>query len=63
MLIYASLKSSFLFNGLGGKITLATTGNDKFAALLPGLPAIVIAGFLAIIFMAIAWKLPDNEKT
>lgn len=63
MLIYASLKSSFLFNGLGGKITLATTGNDKFAALLPGLPAIVVAGFIAIIFMAIAWKLPDNEKT
>ena len=61
--MYASLKPSFLFNELGGKITLATTGNDKFAVLLPGIPAIVVAGLIAIIFMAIAWKLPDNEKT
>ena len=63
MLIYASLKASFLFNKLGDKITLATTGNEKFAALLPGLPAIVVAGFIAIVFVAIAWKLPDNKKT
>ena len=63
MLMYASLKSSFLFNKLGGKITLAATGNEKFAALLPGLPGIIVAGFIAIVFMAIAWKLPDNRKT
>jgi len=63
MLMYASLKSSFLFNKLGDKITLATTGNEKFAALLSGLPAVVVAGFIAIVFVAIAWKLPDNKKT
>ncbi len=63
MLMYASLKSSFLFNKLGDKITLATTGNEKFAVLLPNLPAIVVAGSIAIVFMAIAWKLPDNKKT
>ncbi len=63
MLMYASLKSSFLFNKLGDKITLATTGNEKFSVLLPSLPAIVVAGSIAIVFMAIAWKLPDNKKT
>jgi uncharacterized membrane protein YedE/YeeE len=62
MLMYASLKSSFLFNKLGDKITLATTGNEKFAVLLPSLPAIVVAGSIAIVFMAIAWKLPDNKN-
>ena len=63
MLMYASLKPSFLFIKLGDKITLATTGNETFAVLLPNLPAIVVAGSIAIVFIAIAWKLPDNKKT
>lgn len=63
MLVYASLKSSFLFNKLGGKMTIATTSNEKFVALLPNLPAIVVAGLIAIALMTIAWKLPDNKKT
>jgi len=63
MLIYAPLKASFLFNELGGKVTLAATGNEKFAALLPSLPGIAVAGVIAIVFIAIAWKLPENRKT
>lgn len=60
-LIYASLKSTFLFDSLSGKTTLVTTGNAKFAALLPSMPALVVAGGIAIIFMVIAWKLPKNR--
>lgn len=62
-LMYASLKATFLFDDLGGKTTLATNENDKFVALLPSIPAFVIAGGIAIVFMVIAWKLPENRKT
>lgn len=60
--LYASLKTTFLFADLGGKISLATTGNDKFAALLPSIPGIVIAGGIAAIFIIIAWMLPEKQK-
>ncbi len=63
MLIYGSLKATFLFNELGGKVTLATTGNEKYEALFPSLPGFVVAGVMAIAFTAIAWKLPENRKT
>jgi len=62
MLIYEPLKSSIFFNKLGGKMTLAATGNEKFQALLPDLPGIVVAGVIAVIFIIIAWKLPDNNQ-
>lgn len=62
-LMYGSIKATFLFNNLGGTVTLATTGNEKFASLLPTLPAVVVAGVIAIVFMVIAWKLPENKKT
>jgi uncharacterized protein len=60
-LMYASLKTTFLFNDLGGKTTLVPTGNEKFAALLPSVPALLIAGVIGIIFMVVAWKLPAKE--
>lgn len=62
MLAYASLKPSFLFDKLGDKITLVATSNEKFPILLPDLPAIAVAGSIAIIFILIAWKLPQNQK-
>lgn len=62
MLIYGPLKHSVLFDTLGGKMTLAATGNEKFQALLPDLPGIVVAGVIAVIFIIIAWKLPDNNQ-
>jgi uncharacterized membrane protein YedE/YeeE len=61
MLLYEPLMGSFLFRDLGGKATLAVTGNGKFLALLPGLPGIVVAGVIAIIFIIMAWKLPETN--
>ncbi|PID57192.1 hypothetical protein CSB45_08160 [candidate division KSB3 bacterium] len=58
---YGTLKASLLFATLGGKSTLAVTGNDKFQALLPGLPGIVVAGVIAAIFLTLAWKLPEKS--
>lgn len=43
-LLYGSLKTTFLFDSLGGKATLAATGSSKYIALLPSAPAFVIAG-------------------
>ncbi|PIE34282.1 hypothetical protein CSA56_07805 [candidate division KSB3 bacterium] len=59
---YGAVKSSFLFAKLGDKITLAETGNEKFPALLPGLPGIVVAGVIAVVFIIIAWMLPDKNE-
>lgn len=61
-LLYASLKTTFLFSDLGGKITVAMTSNDKFAALLPSMPGIVIAGGIAVILIIIACMLPEKQK-
>jgi hypothetical protein len=63
MFLYEFLEGSVLFEKLGGKITIAATGNEKFPALLPDLPGIVVAGVIAVIFIIIAWKLPNNNQT
>jgi uncharacterized membrane protein YedE/YeeE len=59
--IYGSLKGTFLYDKIaGGKVTLAETGNAKFAHLLD-LPPLLIVGVLAIIFIVIAFKLPGRK--
>jgi hypothetical protein len=59
-LVYGSIKGSWLFNEIaGGKVMLAT-GSDKFQALLPMVPGTLLAAAIGIIFMLIAWKLPDK---
>jgi uncharacterized membrane protein YedE/YeeE len=59
-LLYGPLKETFLFRELGGKTTLALTGNPKFPALLSSPPGLVVAGIIALAFIFIAWKLPDK---
>lgn len=59
-LVYGSIKGSWLFNTIaGGKVMLAT-GSDKFQALLPMIPGTLLAAVIGILFMLIAWKLPDK---
>jgi len=59
-LVYGSIKGSWLFNKIAsGKVMLAT-GSDKFQALLPMIPGTLLAAAIGIIFMLIAWKLPDK---
>lgn len=62
MSIYEYIKDTFLFNSLGGKVTLATTQNAKFETLTPDVSGIIIAGSIAVIFIIIAWKLPEKIK-
>ena len=60
--IYGALKSTALFQDLGGKVTLAATGVEKYPALISSVPGLVIAGVIAIFFCFIAWKLPVNSS-
>lgn len=59
-LVYGSISGSWLFDKIsGGKVMLAT-GSDKFQALLPMIPGTLLAAVIGVVFMLIAWKLPDK---
>jgi uncharacterized membrane protein YedE/YeeE len=61
-LVYGCLGTTSVFNEIGGgKATLAETGVEKYTTLVPSVPAIVIAGGIAIVLIFIAWKLPDKK--
>lgn len=63
MLIFGAIENSTLFTQIaGGAVSLAETNPAKYKSLFGNLPALVIAGPIAIIFMAIAFLLP-NTKT
>ena len=64
MLIYGSIKNTALFDKLfGGKATLANTGVDKYIALIDSIPAVYVAGGLAVFFIVLAFLLPDQINT
>lgn len=60
-LIYGVVKDGFLFDKLGGKVTLATTGNEKYPALFGDIPALALAGGIAVAFIVIAFLLPSKK--
>lgn len=62
MLAYGVLKGTMLFDNLGGKVTLAVTGNEKYYALIDGVPAIAVAGGISVVFIVIAVLLPLPKK-
>jgi len=62
-LLYASLKPTFLFADLGGKISMAVTGNAKFPALITSMPGIATAGGIAVVLIAVACILPARQKS
>ncbi len=62
MMVYASLKSTFLFDKLGGKATLADTTNAKYSVLIDNVPAIAVAGGIALVFILVAFLLPAPKE-
>lgn len=61
ILTYGLLKSSFIFNKIaGGKATIAATNPEKYITLISSIPSVAVAGGIAIVFIIIAWKLPDK---
>ena len=61
MLIYGVLESTVLFSPLGGKATLAETGVEKYTTLIPAVPALGVAGSIAVLFIVFAWVLPERR--
>ena len=63
MLIYGSIKNTALFDTLfGGKATLANTGVEKYTTLIDTIPATYIAGGIALLFIALAFLLPERVE-
>jgi len=59
-LVYGRIKETWLFDKVaGGKVMLAT-GSEKFEPLLPMIPGTLLAAAIGIVFMLIAWKLPEK---
>ena len=62
MLIYGSIKDTALFDKLfGGKATLANTGVEKYTTLIDTIPATYVAGGIAVLFIALAFLLPEKS--
>lgn len=63
MQMYGGLKGGMLLDKLfGGKATLANTGVAKYPVLIEAIPAIYVAGGIAILLMAIAFILPNRDR-
>ncbi len=60
-LMYGSIKDGFLFDKLGGKVTLVATGSAKYEALFTNISPLLVAGGIAIIFIVIAFLLPSKR--
>lgn len=58
--MYGGIKQSWLFEKLfGGEVTLAHT--DRYAALLD-VNSLLVAGFIAMVLMALAWFLRESVR-
>jgi uncharacterized membrane protein YedE/YeeE len=63
-LMFEPLSSTFVFAKIGGgKATLAATNSAKYITLIPEIPSIVVAGGIAIVFILIAFRLPNIIKS
>jgi uncharacterized membrane protein YedE/YeeE len=63
MVVYSQLKGSVLLEKiLGGNAMLASSPNEKFDAVITGVPGIVVALVIALLLGVIAWKLPEKSS-
>ena len=60
-LIYEKIKDTVLFFDLGGKMTLAVTNVKGSPALFPAISGIFVAGGIGILFISVAFILPDKK--
>lgn len=61
-LLHESLADTVLFDKLGGKVTLAVTGSEKFPAILSDISGVFVAGVIAVVFIGIAYALPSRRR-
>lgn len=60
MLVFTAIKDTALFTEIGGAVSIVETNPAKYSALLSNIPALFVAGPIAIVFMAIAFLLPST---
>jgi len=61
MLLFGSIQNAAIFDKFaGGAVSIAETNPDKFTSLSGNLPALLVAGPIALVFMLIAFFLPEN---
>ena len=60
-LVYQKIKDTVLFFNLGGKMTLAVTNVKGSSALFPAISGMFVAGGIGILFIIIAFMLPDKK--
>lgn len=60
-LIFAAIADTGLFSTLGGAVTVARTEGNP--ALVTGVPGVVVAGVIAVVFIAVAVVLPRYPGT
>lgn len=63
MVVYAQLSDSVLFQSIGGKSTLAATGDESYPALVGSVPSFLVAGVIGLVLIAVAFKLPQRRAT
>lgn len=62
MLIFGSIKDTSMFSKIaGGAVSLVETNPKKYSALVANIPALVLAGPIAILFMGIPFLLPYTK--
>ena len=62
MLVYGSIQDAALFDKIaGGAVSVAETNPDKFGSLSGNLPALLVAGPIAVVLMLIAFILPEQK--
>ena len=62
MLVFGLIKDAAIFNNFGGgAVSIAETNPAKFASLSGNVPALLVAGPIALVFMLIAFLLPDSK--
>jgi len=62
MLVFGLIKDAAIFNKIaGGAVSIAETNPAKFASLSGNVPALLVAGPIAFVFMLIAFLLPDSR--
>lgn len=61
-MVYGTIASSALFAEIGGKVTLAETGSEKFPVLITEYSGLAVAGSIALFMIVLAFILPLLKK-
>lgn len=63
ILVYGRVKATGILESIiGGKSTLAVTGNSSYPVLIDSVPGVWVALVIAVVFALVAWGLPKSPS-